>query len=125
MLPCTGALDTAGSNSRAMSKRKHLGTPKCSTHSLSPHHSLTPFPGCSGNPGPQLLAFIVPDLLSQLQLESHLADECAQDHRAEDEVAEDARKDIPLSMDLAGVDFIEELHQHEGVENNGVVLAGW
>lgn len=27
-------------------------------------------------------------------------------------------------MDLAGVDFVEELHEHEGVENDGVVLAG-
>lgn len=27
-------------------------------------------------------------------------------------------------MDLAGVDLVEELHQHKGVEDNGVVLAG-
>lgn len=86
-----------------------------------PHvFSCVPRESCS-----QLLAFAIPDLLPQLQLEAHLADERAQDHTAEDEVAEDACKDIPLSVDLAGVDFVEELHQHKGVENNGVVLAGW
>ena len=37
---------------------------------------------------------------------------------------EDAREDSPLPVDLAGVDFVEELHEHEGVENNSVVLAG-
>lgn len=36
----------------------------------------------------------------------------------------DARKDVLLTMDLPGVDFVEELHQHKGVEDNGIVLAG-
>lgn len=57
--------------------------------------------------------------------DENLADECAQDYRAEDDVAVDAWKDVLLSMDLSGVDFIEELHQHEGVKNNGIVLGGW
>lgn len=94
-------------------------------HSLIPHDFLTPFPQYLGIPGCQLLAYITSDYLPQLKLESHLADECAQNHRTKDEVAEDARKDIPLSVDLAWVDFIEKLHQHKSVENNGVVLAGW
>lgn len=101
------------------------GIQKCSPYSPSPHYSLTPIFGYLENPGSHLLVSVTPDLLSQLQLESHLADECAQDHRTEDEIAEDARKDVPLPMDLARVDFIEELHQYEGVENNGIVLAGW
>lgn len=28
-------------------------------------------------------------------------------------------------MDLAGVDLIEQLHQHERVEDDGVVFRGW
>lgn len=56
--------------------------------------------------------------------DDNLADECAQDHRTEDAVAEDVPKVGPLSMDLAGVDLVEKLHQHEGVEDDGVVWLG-
>ena len=28
-------------------------------------------------------------------------------------------------MDLAGIDFVEKLHQYKGVEDNGVVFRGW
>lgn len=59
------------------------------------------FPRYFGNPGSQLLACITSDFLPQLQLASHLADECAQNHRTKDEITEDASKDIPLSVDLA------------------------
>lgn len=90
-----------------------------------PQFPATPFSGCLGTPGSQPLAFIFPDLLPQLQIDSHLDDKSAQDYRAEDEVAVDACKDVPLSMDLSGIDFIEELHQHKGVEDDGIVLAGW
>lgn len=46
----------------------------------------------------------------------------AKDNRAEDRVPEDAVKDVPLSVDLSGVDLIEELHHDEGVEDDGVVF---
>lgn len=48
----------------------------------------------------------------------------AQHDAAEDGVAEDAVKNVPLSMDLAGVDLVEQLHEYESVEDYGVVLRG-
>lgn len=54
----------------------------------------------------------------------HLDDEGAEDNAAEDGVVEDAFKDVALAVDLAGVDLVEQLHQHEGVEDDGVVLGG-
>lgn len=50
--------------------------------------------------------------------------EGAQHNAAEDRVAKDAIKHIPLSMDLASIDLIEELHEDEGVEDDCVVLRG-
>lgn len=58
------------------------------------------------------------------QFSPHLDDERAEDDGAEDNVVEDTVKDIPLTMDLAGIDFIKELHQHKGVEDDGVVFRG-
>lgn len=54
----------------------------------------------------------------------HLQGKGAQDHAAEDGVPVDALKHVPLAMDLPGVDFIEELHHDEDVEDDGVVLRG-
>lgn len=34
----------------------------------------------------------------------------------------DVLKHVPLTVDLPGVDLIEELHHHEDVEDDGVVL---
>lgn len=125
VLPCTMAPDPAGSSSRAMCRWKSTGNPKAldlqpESPSFPPSFSRVP-----KQPRSQLLPSAIPAPLPRLQLEAHLADEGAQDHGAEDEVAEDAREDVPLSVDLAGIDLVEELHQHEGVENDGVVLAGW
>ena len=53
-----------------------------------------------------------------------LQDEGAQDHAAEDGVAVDALEHVPLPVDLAGVDLVEELHHDEHVEDDGVVLRG-
>lgn len=55
---------------------------------------------------------------------SHLDDKRAEDDAAKDEVVEDAFEDIALAVDLAGVDLVEQLHQHEGVEHDGVVFGG-
>lgn len=54
----------------------------------------------------------------------YLDEEGAEDDAAEDEVVEDALEDVPLAVDLPGVDLVEELHQHEGVEDDGVVFRG-
>ena len=56
---------------------------------------------------------------------SYLNSKGAQNNGAEDGVAEDAIKDIPLTMDLASIDLIEKLHHDKGVKNDGIVLGGW
>lgn len=63
---------------------------------------------------------LIPTLVPQ----PHLSRERPQHHRAEDGVAVDGLEDIPLTMNLAGIDLIEQLHHDEGVEDNGVVLGG-
>lgn len=55
---------------------------------------------------------------------SDLHGKSAQHNAAEDRVAKDAIKHIPLSVDLASIDLIEELHEDEGVEDDCVVLGG-
>lgn len=55
---------------------------------------------------------------------SYLDNEGTEDDTAEDEVVEDAFKDVPFAVDLAGVDLVEKLHQYKGVEDDGVVLRG-
>lgn len=37
----------------------------------------------------------------------------------------DSLKNIPLPMNLTGIELIEYLHEDKGVEHNGVVLGGW
>ena len=68
------------------------------------------------------LHFLTATALVSTSCTLHLGDERAQENRAVDGVAEDAFKDIALSVDLAGVDLVEELHVDEGVEDHGVVL---
>lgn len=53
---------------------------------------------------------------------AHLQGKGAQDYTAEDGVPVDALKDVPLTVDLPGIDFVEELHHHKDVEDDGVVL---
>lgn len=36
----------------------------------------------------------------------------------------DAFEDVPLTVDLAGIDLVEELHHDEDVEDDGVVFRG-
>lgn len=47
-----------------------------------------------------------------------------QHHRAEDRVAVNGLEDVPLPVDLARIDLVEQLHHDEGVEDDGVVLGG-
>lgn len=54
----------------------------------------------------------------------YLDNKGTKDNTTEDEVVEDAFKDIPFPVDLAGVDLVEKLHQYKGVEDNGVVFRG-
>lgn len=52
----------------------------------------------------------------------YLDNESAKDNTTEDKVIEDAFKDISFTMDLAGIEFVEKLHQYKSVEHNGVVF---
>lgn len=56
---------------------------------------------------------------------SYLQGEGPQYDAAEDGVPVDALEHVPLSVDLPGVDFVEELHHDEHVEHDGVVLRWW
>lgn len=54
----------------------------------------------------------------------YLYDQCSQNDGAEDGIVEDAIKNVPLAMNLASIELVKDLHEDEGVEDNGVVLSG-
>lgn len=56
---------------------------------------------------------------------SHLYDQSPQHNGAEDGIVEDALKDVSLAVDFPGVQLIKDLHEDEGVEDDGVVLRRW
>lgn len=55
---------------------------------------------------------------------SCLQDEGSQDNAAEGGVPVDSFEDVPLTVDFAGVNLIEELHHDEDIEDDGVVFRG-
>lgn len=55
----------------------------------------------------------------------YLQDEGSHNHATEDGVTVDGLEDVPFSVDLPGVDLIEQLHHDEHVEHDGVVLGRW
>lgn len=55
----------------------------------------------------------------------YLDNEGSKNNTTEDGVIEDAFKDIPLAVDLAGVDLVEQLHHYKRVEDDGVVFGRW
>lgn len=65
-----------------------------------------------------------PGVIIASPLTGYLYDEGSQDDGAEDDVVEDSLKDVPLAVNLAGIELIEDLHQDKRVEHNGVVLRG-
>lgn len=58
-------------------------------------------------------------------LRSHLYDQSSQYNGAEDWIVEDALKDVSLAVNFTGVQLIKDLHEDEGVEDDGVVLRRW
>lgn len=58
-------------------------------------------------------------------LRSHLDDQSSQYDGAEDWVVEDALKDVSLAVNFTRVQLIKDLHEDEGVEDDGVVLGRW
>ena len=55
-------------------------------------------------------------------MRSYLDGERPEHDGTEDGVPEDAVEDVPLAVDLPGVDLVEQLHHDKGVEDDGVVL---
>lgn len=55
-------------------------------------------------------------------LTAYLNNKSPKDDATEDQIVENAFKDISFPMDLPCIDFIKQLHQHKGVEDYGVVL---
>lgn len=55
----------------------------------------------------------------------YLDNEGTKDNSTEDEVVEDAFKDIPFTVNLAGIDLVEKLHHYKGIEDNSVVFGRW
>lgn len=58
----------------------------------------------------------------QLCAKPYLHCKSPQNDGAEDGVAKYSIKDVSLSVDLSCVNFIEKLHEDEGVKNDGIVL---
>lgn len=59
---------------------------------------------------------------------NHLDDECKDNNGKEVWVLEDTREDVEFTvLNLTGIELIEELHEHEGLEHHGVMekLLGW
>lgn len=56
---------------------------------------------------------------------SHLYNQRSQHNGAEDGIVEDALKDVSLAVDFPGVQLIKDLHEDEGVEDDGVMLRRW
>lgn len=59
-----------------------------------------------------------------LPLTDYLYQQGSQDNGVEDGVIEDALKDVPFAVNLAGIDLVEDLHQDKRVEHNSVVFRG-
>lgn len=56
-------------------------------------------------------------------LRPYLYDQCPQHNRTEDGVVEDPLKDVSLAVNLTGVQLVKDLHEDEGVEDDGVMLG--
>ena len=54
----------------------------------------------------------------------NLSQECANPDKVEDGVGENTLKNVDLAMDLPAVDFVEECHNKEGIEDHGEKLGG-
>ena len=55
---------------------------------------------------------------------SHLSYKGEYPYDIVDGVGKEPLEDVPLAVDLPGVDLVEEGHHHEGVEDDGKVNAG-
>ena len=53
-----------------------------------------------------------------------LSNECADPDGVVDGIGEESDEDVPLSVDLPGVDLVKDGHHHEGVEDHGEVNGG-
>ena len=56
---------------------------------------------------------------------THLRENCREENGDEVFVFCNIFEDVDLVVELSSVDFVENLHEHKHVENDGVVLAGF
>lgn len=57
-------------------------------------------------------------------MKCYLDNKGSQEDGAEDGIPENPIKDVPLSVNLACVEFVEDLHEDKRVEDDGVMLRG-
>lgn len=55
----------------------------------------------------------------------YLCDKGSQNDGAENRVSKDSLENVPLPMNLTGIELIEDLHEDKGVEHDGIVFRGW
>lgn len=80
---------------------------------------------CPFHSKPHLSGFALRFLIPLGTYFIYLGNKGSQHHRAEDGIAENGLKDIPLTMDFTSINLIEELHHDKSVEDDGVVLSRW
>lgn len=56
---------------------------------------------------------------------TYLDNKGTKNYTAKDRVVKNALKNISFSVDLAGVDLVEELHHYKGIKNYCVVFRRW
>lgn len=58
-------------------------------------------------------------------LTGYLCEKGSQDDGAENRIPKNSLENIPLPVNLTGIELIEYLHEDKGVEHDGVMLRGW
>lgn len=61
-------------------------------------------------------------VVQNLEIKSHLYDQSSEYDGAEDGIVEHAFEDVPLTVNFAGIELVEDLHEDKSVEDDGVVL---
>jgi hypothetical protein len=65
------------------------------------------------------------ELRGLILLRTYLSDKSGDPDTSIDRIGEEATEDIPLAVDLPGVDLVAQGHHHKGVENHREVDRWW
>ena len=68
---------------------------------------------------------ILTGLSSKYNLKFYLGNESNDPNDVVDGIGEEASKHVPLAVDLASVDFVEQCHHDKSIENNCKVNGRW